>query len=140
MNAEVEGFAQFVEGRQRALQRTAWLLTGDWALADLGHPTLATAVQRRTSTIETDFPARMISMFPHLTGTEHASARLHLGPGPLLAAPIEDRDALLGVLFAWGPSVVLQRNLVETLAALAGFAWRSRHPAPSSGGAVSGLL
>jgi RNA polymerase sigma-70 factor (sigma-E family) len=34
VNAEVEGFAQFVEGRQRALQRTAWLLTGDWALAE----------------------------------------------------------------------------------------------------------
>jgi len=29
-----EGFAQFVETRQRALQRTAWLLTGDWALAE----------------------------------------------------------------------------------------------------------
>jgi RNA polymerase sigma-70 factor (sigma-E family) len=29
-----EGFAQFVEARQRALQRTAWLLTGDWALAE----------------------------------------------------------------------------------------------------------
>ena len=34
MNAEVEEFAQFVEVRQRALQRTAWLLTGDWALAE----------------------------------------------------------------------------------------------------------
>ncbi len=34
MNAEVEGFAQFVEARQRGLQRTAWLLTGDWALAE----------------------------------------------------------------------------------------------------------
>jgi RNA polymerase sigma-70 factor (sigma-E family) len=32
--AEGEGFAQFVEVRQRALQRTAWLLTGDWALAE----------------------------------------------------------------------------------------------------------
>jgi RNA polymerase sigma-70 factor (sigma-E family) len=31
---EPEGFAQFVESRQRALQRTAWLLTGDWALAE----------------------------------------------------------------------------------------------------------
>ena len=31
MDAEAEGFAQFVEARQRALQRTAWLLTGDWA-------------------------------------------------------------------------------------------------------------
>jgi RNA polymerase sigma-70 factor (sigma-E family) len=34
VNAEVEGFAQFVEARQRGLQRTAWLLTGDWALAE----------------------------------------------------------------------------------------------------------
>jgi RNA polymerase sigma-70 factor (sigma-E family) len=29
-----EGFEQFVELRQRALQRTGWLLTGDWALAE----------------------------------------------------------------------------------------------------------
>lgn len=34
MDAEAEGFSQFVEGRERALQRTAWLLTGDWALAE----------------------------------------------------------------------------------------------------------
>jgi RNA polymerase sigma-70 factor (sigma-E family) len=34
VDAEVDGFAQFVEARGRALQRTAWLLTGDWALAE----------------------------------------------------------------------------------------------------------
>jgi DNA-directed RNA polymerase specialized sigma24 family protein len=34
VNAEVEGFAQFVVAREQALQRTAWLLTGDWALAE----------------------------------------------------------------------------------------------------------
>ena len=34
MDAEVEQFAEFVEARERALQRTAWLLTGDWALAE----------------------------------------------------------------------------------------------------------
>ncbi len=34
MSGEPEGFAQFVEARERALQRTAWLLTGDWALAE----------------------------------------------------------------------------------------------------------
>ena len=34
MNAEAEGFVQFVEARQHALQRTAWLLTGDWAAAE----------------------------------------------------------------------------------------------------------
>src|SRR5579864_3196905 len=87
------------------------------------YPSLASAVQRRTSTLEPEFPSRIISMFPHLTSAEQASVRLHLGPGPLLAAPIEDGDALLGALFAWGPSVVQQRKLVETLASLAGFAW-----------------
>jgi hypothetical protein len=35
VDAEAEGFAQFVEGRRRALLRTARLLTGDWALASL---------------------------------------------------------------------------------------------------------
>jgi RNA polymerase sigma-70 factor (sigma-E family) len=34
VDAKVEHFAQFVEARERALQRTAWLLTGDWALAE----------------------------------------------------------------------------------------------------------
>lgn len=33
MNGEPKGFAQFVEMREAALQRTAWLLTGDYALA-----------------------------------------------------------------------------------------------------------
>lgn len=28
------GFAEFVRARERALQRTAWLLTGDWAAAE----------------------------------------------------------------------------------------------------------
>ena len=34
MQPEDEGFTEFVAARQRALQRTAWLLTGDWALAE----------------------------------------------------------------------------------------------------------
>ena len=34
VDAEADGFVQFVEARQHALQRTAWLLTGDWALAE----------------------------------------------------------------------------------------------------------
>jgi RNA polymerase sigma-70 factor (sigma-E family) len=42
VDAEAEGFTQFVEVRQRALLRTAWLLTGDWALAeDLAQTALA---------------------------------------------------------------------------------------------------
>jgi len=34
VDAEAEGFARFVVERERALQRTAVLLTGDWALAE----------------------------------------------------------------------------------------------------------
>jgi RNA polymerase sigma-70 factor (sigma-E family) len=42
VDAEAGGFAQFVVARERALQRTAVLLTGDWALAeDLVQTTLA---------------------------------------------------------------------------------------------------
>ena len=47
MDAEVDGFAQFVVARERALQRTAVLLTGDWALAeDLVQTALARAWPR----------------------------------------------------------------------------------------------
>lgn len=42
MSGEAEGFAQFIEAREQALQRTAWLLTNDWALAqDLVQAALA---------------------------------------------------------------------------------------------------
>jgi RNA polymerase sigma-70 factor (sigma-E family) len=34
VDIETEGFDEFVEARERALQRTAWLLTGDWAIAE----------------------------------------------------------------------------------------------------------
>jgi RNA polymerase sigma-70 factor (sigma-E family) len=34
VTAESERFSQFVAERERALQRTAWLLTGDWSLAE----------------------------------------------------------------------------------------------------------
>ena len=42
MGGEADGFAQFIEAREQALQRTAWLLTNDWALAqDLVQTALA---------------------------------------------------------------------------------------------------
>jgi RNA polymerase sigma-70 factor (sigma-E family) len=34
VTAETNDFAQFVEAREQALRRTAWLLTGDWGLAE----------------------------------------------------------------------------------------------------------
>lgn len=47
MNAEASDFAQYVEAREAALRRTAWLLTGDWALAeDLVQTALARAWPR----------------------------------------------------------------------------------------------
>lgn len=47
MTADREGFAEFVGQRQRALLRSAWLLTGDWALAeDLVQTALARTWQR----------------------------------------------------------------------------------------------
>jgi RNA polymerase sigma-70 factor (sigma-E family) len=42
VSGEAESFAQFIEAREQALQRTAWLLTNDWALAqDLVQTALA---------------------------------------------------------------------------------------------------
>jgi RNA polymerase sigma-70 factor (sigma-E family) len=42
VSGEAVGFAQFIEAREQALQRTAWLLTNDWALAqDLVQAALA---------------------------------------------------------------------------------------------------
>jgi hypothetical protein len=32
VSSEPEGFAEFVQAREQALQRTAWLLTGDRAV------------------------------------------------------------------------------------------------------------
>jgi RNA polymerase sigma-70 factor (sigma-E family) len=47
VDIEADGFAEFVVARERALQRTAWLLTGDWAMAqDLVQASLARAWPR----------------------------------------------------------------------------------------------
>ena len=53
----MEDFAEFVEARQRALQRTAWLLTGDWALAeDLVQTALARVWPRWRRIVRGDDP------------------------------------------------------------------------------------
>jgi RNA polymerase sigma-70 factor (sigma-E family) len=57
VNAEVDEFADFVAVRQRALQRTAWLLTGDWAVAeDLVQVALAKSWPRWDSIRRRDDP------------------------------------------------------------------------------------
>ena len=53
MDAEEAGFAQFVAARERALQRTAWLLTGDWALAeDLSEAQVAEVLDCTVGTVK----------------------------------------------------------------------------------------
>jgi RNA polymerase sigma-70 factor (sigma-E family) len=57
VDAEEAGFARFVEARERALQRTAWLLTGDWALAeDLVQTALVRAWPRWERILHRDDP------------------------------------------------------------------------------------
>jgi RNA polymerase sigma-70 factor (sigma-E family) len=57
VEAVAEGFAQFVEARERALQRTAYLLTGDWGLAeDLVQTALARAWPRWERIMRRDDP------------------------------------------------------------------------------------
>lgn len=85
----------------------------------------STVVQQRRSIVEEAFPSRMISMFHHLSEVEKAAARHHLGAGPLVVAPIEDGDILLGILLGWGPTAAQERSVVETLARVAGMAWHS---------------
>ncbi len=90
----------------------------------------STVVQQRRSIIEEAFPSRMISMFHHLSEDEKAAARHHLGAGPLVVAPIEDGDTLLGILLGWGPTVAQERSLIETLGRVAGMAWHSVEDRP----------
>jgi RNA polymerase sigma-70 factor (sigma-E family) len=57
VNADSVGFAQFIESRERALQRTAWLLTGDWSLAeDLVQTALVRSWPRWERIIRNDEP------------------------------------------------------------------------------------
>jgi len=57
VDAEGEDFARFVDLRQRSLLRSAWLLTGDWALAeDLVQTALARTWLRWERVIRRDDP------------------------------------------------------------------------------------
>ena len=57
VQADAPDFAGFVEARERALQRTAWLLTGDWAPAeDLVQTALARTWPRWALISERDDP------------------------------------------------------------------------------------
>jgi RNA polymerase sigma-70 factor (sigma-E family) len=102
-------FALFVEARERALQRTAWMLTGDWALAeDLVQTALARSWLRWERIIRRDDPeiyVRRAMINTWLTWRrrswrgETASAELpdNAAPGDL-AAEVAARDTVRQVL------------------------------------------
>jgi RNA polymerase sigma-70 factor (sigma-E family) len=109
VDAEDEGFARFVELRGRALQRTAWLLTGDWALAqDLVQTALARTWPRWERIRRRDDPeiyVRRVMINTWSTWSrrrwrgEHAWAQLPDRPAPVdLAAEVAVRVAVRGAL------------------------------------------
>jgi RNA polymerase sigma-70 factor (sigma-E family) len=90
--ADADGFAEFVVARERALQRTAWLLTGDWALAeDLVQTALARSWPRWERIRRRDNPevyVRRVLVNTWLTWNrrkwrrEQVSESVPDGPGP----------------------------------------------------------
>jgi RNA polymerase sigma-70 factor (sigma-E family) len=90
--ADADGFAEFVVARERALQRTAWLLTGDWALAeDLVQTALARSWPRWERIRRRDNPeiyVRRVLVNTWLTWSrrkwrrEEVSGSIPEGPGP----------------------------------------------------------
>ena len=111
MDAEANDFAQFVEAREGALRRSAWLLTGDWGLAeDLVQTALARAWPRWERINRRDDPEVYVRRVMVNTWTtwsrrrwrgEKASPALPEAPAVGdLAAQVAMRMALQGALQA----------------------------------------
>src|SRR5262249_50400352 len=109
LNAEGNDFAQFVEAREQALQRTAWLLTGDWGLAeDLVQTALVRSWPRWERIRRRDDPevyVRKVMVNTWLTWNrrwwrrEHAAGGLPDCPGAGdMAADVVVRVAMRGAL------------------------------------------
>jgi RNA polymerase sigma-70 factor (sigma-E family) len=109
VSEEPEGFAQFVAARERALQRTAWLLTGDRGLAeDLVQTTLVRTWPRWERIRRHDDPevyVRRVMVNTWATWTrrrwrgEHATLSVPEGPAPGdMAAEVAVRMAVRSAL------------------------------------------
>jgi RNA polymerase sigma-70 factor (sigma-E family) len=108
---EPDGFEEFVACNSRALLRTAWLLTGDWALAeDLVQSTLLKVVGRWSRIVESGRPdgyVRRVMLTTYLAwrgrrwNSEHPYAEVpdHAVVGDAFA-DAEERIALLDALRA----------------------------------------
>jgi RNA polymerase sigma-70 factor (sigma-E family) len=114
VNAEEEGFAQFVEARQRALQRTAWLLTGDWALAeDLVQTALVRSWPRWERIQRRDDPEIYVRRVLVNTWTGWNRRRWR---GEYPTTPIPDREAI-GDLAVEVTGRVAVRSVLQSLTA-----------------------
>jgi RNA polymerase sigma-70 factor (sigma-E family) len=120
VSPETEGFAQFVAARERALQRTAWLLTGDWGLAeDLVQTALARSWPRWERITRRDHPeayVRRVMVNTWLTWSrrrwrgEQASAAVQDSPAPGdMEADVAVRMAVRSAL---GSLTVRQRTVL----------------------------
>jgi RNA polymerase sigma-70 factor (sigma-E family) len=107
--SEPEGFAEFVQAREQALQRTAWLLTGDRELAkDLVQTAFARAWPRWERILRRDDPevyVRRVMLNTWATWTrrrwraEQATGTLPDGPAPGdVASDVAARLAVRGAL------------------------------------------
>ena len=124
MAAVAEGFAQFVEARERALQRTAYLLTGDWALAeDLVQTALARAWPRWERIVRRDDPEIYVRKVLVNTWTTWSRRRWR-GEKPSAAVPdnaaagdvAEEVSVRLGLRGALGSLTPRQREVLQLLA------------------------
>lgn len=152
MNAEVEGFAQFVMARERALQRTAWLLTGDWALAeDLVQTALARGETDVAVGHEYDLLPRPLD--PLFERRELLSDPVYLAvraDHPLAAGATVQLSDLAGLPFLAPRSSTSCAEMIQRACARAGFvspapptsrscsAWSPPSPSPSSAAEPAG--
>ena len=105
-------FAAFVGARGQALQRTAYLLTGDWALAEDLLQTALARVYPRWSRIERDDPDAYVrkvlvntwsSWWRRKWRGEHPSEQLPDRPGPDAYADADRRRAVAVALATLPP-------------------------------------
>src|SRR5689334_14688594 len=105
-----DAFAAFVASRQRGLQRTAWLLTGDWAAAeDLVQNALAKAWRRWDRVSRADDPDAYVR---RVLVNEFASSWRRRWRGEIPTADVPERhggDVADGVVMRVAVTTALTR-------------------------------
>jgi RNA polymerase sigma-70 factor (sigma-E family) len=93
--SEPDGFRDFVAARSRALERTAWLLTGDWhAAEDLVQTALAKAWPRWSSIVRQDAPELYVR---RIMVTTHASWWRRRWRGEVATGTVAEDGAVMDI-------------------------------------------